>query len=435
MAAQTDTSELKKDGENLRELFRNQARRPFVLELAGTPKAGKTTVLGILRDFFKDCGIRVSLMKERASECPIPMKGHFFFNAWTATTMLSQVLGQLDSEIDILMLDRGFFDSLVWLELQDKRGQLTPDEKEAFQRFMLLPRWRGLTDLTVLLLADPAVAMERENVARLIRRTGSIMHEDFLGPYNDTLKEIADRHQADFQIIQVDSSAAPNALRSAEDLLSQVIPVMRDWVDPKIRALPHEVVSERFGGQQTVGRDDAATWLAEHESALVTLPRSRLEKDAKFVQIVAAAVQSHDGKYLVLQRSADDEKARRYGVLKVWQGCHVAENGEGSLLEQAKKQLKRRVREDLHLSTVGDPRFLGAVWSDRDDETQHLGLVFEVEIVDSEIAKSLSKKEFRRGTRAPPLRSQFYTADELLEKADLESWSGSLLRDILKDSK
>ncbi len=31
-----------------------QARRPFILELAGTPKAGKTTTLRVLRDFLKE---------------------------------------------------------------------------------------------------------------------------------------------------------------------------------------------------------------------------------------------------------------------------------------------------------------------------------------------------------------------------------------------
>ena len=42
------------------------ARRAFVVELTGTPKAGKTTTLAVLQNFFKAAGFRVEILKERA---------------------------------------------------------------------------------------------------------------------------------------------------------------------------------------------------------------------------------------------------------------------------------------------------------------------------------------------------------------------------------
>lgn len=98
-------------------VLHKQARRAFVLELTGTPKAGKTTSVNTLRSFFKECGYRVHLLNERAADCPLPMKGHFFFNAWTTATMLSEVLETYDTDVDLLILDRGFFDALIWLQL------------------------------------------------------------------------------------------------------------------------------------------------------------------------------------------------------------------------------------------------------------------------------------------------------------------------------
>ena len=86
-------SELLKEAEDVRRAMRIGARRAFVLELTGTPKAGKTTTLSTLQAFFKAAGLRVETLKERAADCPLPMKGHFFFNAWTMCTMLAEVLG------------------------------------------------------------------------------------------------------------------------------------------------------------------------------------------------------------------------------------------------------------------------------------------------------------------------------------------------------
>lgn len=60
------------------DILRSQARRAFVLELTGTPKAGKSTSVVTLQTFFKQAGYQVHLLRERAADCPLPMKGHFF---------------------------------------------------------------------------------------------------------------------------------------------------------------------------------------------------------------------------------------------------------------------------------------------------------------------------------------------------------------------
>lgn len=87
-----DYEPLAEQARRLKGLLATQARRAFVLELTGTPKAGKTSTIRLLETFFKTCGWRVHVVKERAAECPIPMKGHFFFNTWTTCTMMAEVL-------------------------------------------------------------------------------------------------------------------------------------------------------------------------------------------------------------------------------------------------------------------------------------------------------------------------------------------------------
>src|SRR5438270_385095 len=101
------------------------ARRAFVLEFAGTPKSGKSTSVEAVRHFFTRNGLRVHVLAERAAMCPIPMKGHLFFNTWCLASMLAELLANFESETDIIIVDRGLMDSLVWLVMQRARGEIT----------------------------------------------------------------------------------------------------------------------------------------------------------------------------------------------------------------------------------------------------------------------------------------------------------------------
>lgn len=81
-------------------------QRAFVIEFAGTPKSGKSTSVEAIRHFFARNGFRVRVLAERAAVCPIPMKGHLFFNTWCASTMLAELLVNVEADADIILVDR-----------------------------------------------------------------------------------------------------------------------------------------------------------------------------------------------------------------------------------------------------------------------------------------------------------------------------------------
>jgi hypothetical protein len=157
------------------------APRAFVIEFAGTPKAGKSTSVEAIRHFFTRHDFRVHVLIERASVCPIPMKGHLFFNTWCAGTMLADLIANVDTATDIIILDRGIFDALVWLTLQRQRHELTADEAQVIEAFLLLDRWRSLIDLAVVMSVPADEAMARENSQRISPKPGSIMNPEVLG--------------------------------------------------------------------------------------------------------------------------------------------------------------------------------------------------------------------------------------------------------------
>lgn len=231
----------------LLDILRSQARRAFVLELTGTPKAGKSTSVVTLQTFFREAGYQVHLLRERAADCPLPMKGHFFFNAWTSATMLAEVLETHEANVDLLILDRGFFDALVWLELQARRDQVTVEEKKVFADFILLERWRSLVDTTVVMKVDPGIALEREHQNQIVPRNGSMMNPDSLAQFNDALDFVAAQHGDLFDLITIDTTAAKGAIGTNTELLADLLPRIERWADPDIAVVPKECVVELFG--------------------------------------------------------------------------------------------------------------------------------------------------------------------------------------------
>lgn len=423
-------------------ILRRQARRPYIIELAGTPKAGKTSALQVVHRFLKDCGYQVQEMRERAADCPVAMKGHFFFNSWTTTTMLASMIESLESEADVVLLDRGVFDALVWLEAQSRDHQVSDREREVFRDFVLLERWRDLTDLTFVLRVEPAEALRRENQDLLIPRSGSIMDEGFLARYNSVLGQVQADMQGQFELVDVDTTAlgSPRAVR--ESIVAALLEHMRRWADPEIAAIPRAVIERMFADD---GPREIAAVLPELEGSLVVRHRSTLEGNDEYVQLVSAAVLRHEGKVLLLRRATlHDEKRTKFGRDLLWKGCHVPASPTPAvgLLGTAAEAIKARIKEDLHLARFESdpiPRFV--VWNRHPEEAHHLGIFFDVDVAAPEVARSLAEKVFKRERERTKLHgSRFVAPAELLARVErgddvqLESWSREVLPHLVARS-
>jgi thymidylate kinase/predicted NUDIX family phosphoesterase len=434
--------ELKPKAEALLSILHAQARRPYFVELAGTPKAGKTTALHVLDRFLKSCGYRVDQMRERAADCPIAMKGHFFFNTWTTTTMLASMIESLESKADVVLLDRGVFDALVWLEMQSQEHQISPEERQVFREFVLLDRWRALTDLTVVLRVSPAEAVSRENKDLLLDRTGSIMEPRFLERYNDVLSEVRASVQDEFTFVDIDTDEHRSPADATFAIATKLLDHMRRWADPEIAAIPRAVAEELFRNGAVLPLPEAFEGV---QRAVTFRRRSDLERDDGFVQLVGAAVLRHSDELLLLRRDEErDKKRKAFGRDVLWKGCHVAGSpaDASNLLGNTAMAIKARLKEDFHLAWLDSepiPRFL--VWNrDDDNDARHLGVLFDLEIRAPELARLLSEKVFKRERDRTKLSgSRFVAPSELLDRLErkddieLEFWSREILRHVTAD--
>lgn len=385
----------------------------------------------MLDSFLRDCGFRVQVLKERASECPLPMKGHFFFNTWTTGTMLAGLLDSVDREHDVVILDRGIFDALIWLHMQAQEEQTSPEEKAAFEAFVKLERWRRLVDRVCLIRTDAEIAMQRENHNRLLARSGSIMNKQRLGEFNRAMDELARTASDDFVLTELENSANPRegALRLIDDVLG----ALRAWCDPEIAVISRE------DARQLVSTG-ASEWSERLEGellgALQYRRRSLVENDNDFVQVMACGVQTHGNKVFVVVRRPPRGRApsHRDHTAQVWRGCHlVRENDQGLDLTAFREQLAVRLRDDLHLGSLPEiPEPRGVVWDPQGEEPRHLAVVFRVN-VSVKLAEWLDEKNFKTNGRGYRLESSFVPPEELHaargeEKGyTVEGWSRIIL--------
>lgn len=416
--------------------IRQQASRAFVVEFAGTPKSGKSTSVEAIRHFFKRSKFGVHVLTERASQCPIPMKGHLFFNTWCATTMLAQLLENVETNTDIIIADRGLFDSLIWFQTQFRRGELSSDELQNIENFLLMDRWKDLFDLVVVLHSDASTALSRENAHRITERPGSIMNQSTLDVLSSAVQAAEQRYGQRFTDIVTKSTVGGDVRMVNVCLLEQILHRFESFLNPEILTVPKARLQTLLAKAPCsfVPSPETTDILRIIEREGRYTKRDEAESDSELVQVVPCGVLLRSGRVFLFQRRDQNPKSNLYGKSTVWQGCHVvrASSGNGEQLSQVTLEaLQRRVAQSLFIGRRElKADFVGYTWDTSDKgDGKHLGLTFRLNIESMELADSLKNKEFRR-SRGHSLGGDFWSPDELVARADefdLEPWSRAIL--------
>ena len=410
-----------------------QASRAFVVELAGTPKSGKSTSVEAIRHFFKRHGFRVHVLTERADQCPIPMKGHLFFNTWCATSSLAELLANVDTPTDLIIVDRGLFDALIWFQTQAKRGELSKSELGHIENFLLMDRWKNLFDLVVVLRASAQIALQREHAQRITERHGSIMNPSMLERLCRAVDEASAHYGERFNKLIVQDTDQGDVRSVNADLVDQILNSFSSFVDPEILVVPELELKDllsRAPSAFTPTRE-AHKILDLIDSSGQYMRRADAEEDPSVIQIVPCGVFSHSERVLLFQRHDRNPKYRLYGKSTIWQGCHVKRPlDEKTPRAAALAALEGRVSRRLFITRQLKSRPVGYAWdSFTQGNSRHLGLIFQLEIEGGDLADSLEEKEFRRG-RGHDLTGRFKRVEELRASADeldLEPWSKQIL--------
>lgn len=427
--------------------FSCKSRNPLVIEFAGVPKAGKTTILTNVQKFLKRCGFHTDVVVERASVCPIRDKKHPNFNIWTACTTLSQILEKTqsppqESDPQILFLDRGIFDSICWLTMMEKLSRLRSNERELIQKFLLIDDWRKRISAVFVMLVSPKDAMQREEgVLPLEDTSGSIMNVDVLKQIQAVNRQCVEQFQGKFRIYEIDtSSSGPNnnLQATAQSVVDVILGLIEEHIAENVLSCPKGLINDLFGSRQFISQSKARSVVKNFEDRDISdfRPREDVEADSERVQALPIViVRNADGDVLLLRRREKRTDNPLHRKMVIWAGGHVRVEDAGNgtpLVDCVVRELGEELRLQIEPSSA---KLVGALYFDYGERTsKHAAVVYEWRATDNDVSIVLSRTEFfeKRGTS---LSGRFASIEELsnmVEQGKMkEPWSVELIREYL----
>jgi len=437
-------TQLQSRAQELAEQFATNARKPVVIEFAGVPKAGKTSTISQVQMFLKRCGFRVEVVIERASVCPIRDKRHSNFNVWTACTTLANILEQTqdpprNEDPQILILDRGLFDSICWLTMMERLSRLRSAEREALERYLTQADWRDRLNAVVLMKTSPEDAMKRGRGYLPVEAAGSIMNYEVLGQMLATTRETANRLKDQFRIFEVDTSSdnlKNNPEGTAQNVANIVLDLVEEHLQEDILSLPKTATKTMFGEKTIMAKDETEALVRMFNEQGSYRHRKDVEADKDAVQALpVVVVRNKNGDVLRLKRRERSETNSLHQKFVIWAGGHVrkedARSGNAIIAG-----VLRELQEELRLSLEpGDLHLLGALYDTSGERTaKHAAIVYEWRAKTDDVAVVLSSAEFfeRRGTS---VSGTFISLNELVNEINTgevkEPWSTEIAKALL----
>lgn len=127
-----------------------------IIEFSGVFGAGKSTQVAKLKKFLTNRGYRVITFTERS----IKFDNDFFNYNRGVLERLNQKLALFKkSRADYLLLDRGYFDLKIWLEIREKLGHITHSQKKELLK--KLPVAKAVPAKLIYMMTDIKTAIQR----------------------------------------------------------------------------------------------------------------------------------------------------------------------------------------------------------------------------------------------------------------------------------
>lgn len=398
--------------EKLSAQFNTAFRHPIVFEFSGSPKAGKTTVLNAVAAFLRRCGFKVDVVVERASVCPIRDKRHFHFNIWTACTSLIQMLERTQAvpkadDPQIIILDRGIFDSLCWMRMMSKLSRLGDEDRTAIEHFLQMEEWRKHLAGIIVMKTSPTDSMEREKGHLPVLSAtgtpvgGSIMNQDILALFSVVVDEAASDLSGTYPVHTFDTSAKPysgNVTHTCESVADKLLELIDMRVQEQILYKPK---AQLFDGLTPpsgwIGPEQAATLVSRFQQSPQFGPRSVVEDNSEWVQALPVAIiRDSNGRVLKLRRREKDPRNDLHEKVVLWAGGHARQ--EDNVRNQPIYEcLVRELDEELRLKTQPDEfKLVGAIYTPGASRksARHLALVYEWIAPTESVAIVINAEEF-----------------------------------------
>ena len=208
--------------------------KPFVIEFSGTPRTGKTTTINNLYDFFKKGGFKISILEEFTTSKyykEIFKKKYSDVSSTESNIAIieevtNQLENALDSDVDIILVDRSINDRQIWNYRRYLRGNMPEDiYKQAKDKYSLISQ--KLTDILVITYADSLTALKRDYNSSLALEKRRFLNIDNLNEYNKSLDDLNELLKTTVKDLIFLDTTSININDVSVKIASQIMSVLR----------------------------------------------------------------------------------------------------------------------------------------------------------------------------------------------------------------
>lgn len=175
---QTLAQKMSRVEENMRYIRENlgKAEGPIFVELMGTAKSGKTTLLNSLKNLFESQGVPAEMKQETAEYNPIQDKDIEEYNIWMIMELMKNLSEDMSNKTPrVIVYDRSMIDRLPWIDFSVNDGSFPARDAEIFKTLYsteFLGKYRPITycfetspELSVFRKGKEGRLVNRKNVA------------------------------------------------------------------------------------------------------------------------------------------------------------------------------------------------------------------------------------------------------------------------------
>ncbi len=418
-------------------------RRSLLIEFCGSPKSGKSTTITSLNLFLKRNGFKTVVLTERASVCPIKNKTHPFFNMWTLTSVVAEIIEHLDNrEVDIIICDRGLYDALCWFEWLNNNPStdspyLDNETYKHLSQFIKMDIWKKSLDLIYVFQVDPETSIKREYANLLTDKRGSIMKEPVLEGFNNAINQTLKKNSLyrNLKRIKTDTqenNENPNIV--SYEVTQNVLKVLENYLIEKIAFFDEKLSLELVTGINSI------EILGKHKLEFGN--RKQIEKSNKMQPISIAVItnKSRDKVLLVKKskaRTSKDSPERDKSLLYIGGHGRIEDLKDSkSILPTLQETLHREINEEIGESISIENKTPFLIYTpDNEKSKKHLAICYVIEMDLKDKKFKLTSDEFimKTGTSKS---GRVLSIKEIVdtEFSNLESWSKEILKEVFKTS-
>lgn len=417
-------------------------RRPLLIEFCGSPKSGKSTTITSLNIFLKRNDFRTKILTERAGICPIKNKTHPFFNLWTLTSALSEILELIEHGqdlVDIIIADRGVFDSLCWFNWLNQNPNvespyLSSEEYEIISKFVLLDKWLKHVDIVYAFKVDPKTSIEREYSNLLTDERGSIMNKEVLSGFNKSLEQTIHTYGDRFRkIININTDTHgrnKNPNQVSYEVTHEILTSLKSLLIEKVGYFKKESISKL-----EMGVNDYSI-ISKLE--LQFNDRDKVENSYDIQPIPIAVITNRERTKLLVVKKSDkrtSKKSPESNKVLGYIGGHL--RSEDNKLETSKtilRALEREIHEEIGESfSLNNLKPYLIYTPDTDKSKKHLAVCYVIEMNLDEKSFKLTSDEFIQKT-GTTVSGRVLAIKDLInnENNKFESWTHQILKKEFK---